>query len=131
MQLLDTDVLIDVQRRHPPATAWFGKLTGTPGVPGFVVMELIQTAQNTADVQRALKLVSHLPVLWPSEADCTRALTDFSTLHLSHRLGLIDALIAATAIGHGGPVHVQRQALPRGTRIDARAAVQALKIASL
>ena len=31
--------------------------------------------------------------------DCNRALADFTTYHLSHRLGLIDALIAATAIG--------------------------------
>jgi predicted nucleic acid-binding protein len=40
-------------------------------------------------------------VVWPAEAHCTRALSDFSALHLSHGLGLLDALIAATAIGHG------------------------------
>jgi predicted nucleic acid-binding protein len=101
VQFLDTDVLIDVQRRHPPATRWFGSLTDHPAVPGFVLMELIQTARNALEVQRAQRLVSHLPVVWPTEADCARALTDFSRLHLSHSLGLIDALIAATAIGHG------------------------------
>ena len=105
MYLLDTDVLIDVQRRHPPAVHWFGSLSGQPAVPGFVVMELVQTAQNAVDVQRARRLISHLPVVWPSEADCARALTDFSTLHLSHSLGLIDALIAATAVGHGAPLY--------------------------
>ena len=39
MELLDTDVLIDVQRGHPPALACFSALTSRPGVPGFVVME--------------------------------------------------------------------------------------------
>jgi predicted nucleic acid-binding protein len=40
VNLLDTDVLIDVQRRHPPALAWFGSLPEPPSVPGFVVFTL-------------------------------------------------------------------------------------------
>jgi predicted nucleic acid-binding protein len=99
--LLDTDVLIDVQRRHPPALAWFGSLAEPPSVPGFVVMELIQDAQNAQQVRKALRLVASLPVLWPSETDCMRALSDFATYHLSHGLGLLDALIAATAVARG------------------------------
>ena len=101
MYLLDTDVLIDVQRGHPPALKWFAGLTTPPGVPGFVVMELVQDAQNSQQVRTALNLVSPLPVVWPREIDCARALADFSVLHLSHGLGLLDALIAATAIGKG------------------------------
>jgi predicted nucleic acid-binding protein len=101
VNLLDTDVLIDMQRRHPPAPAWFGSLPEPPSVPGFVVMELIQDAQNAQQVRKALRLVAPLPVVWPSEADCTRALSDFATYHLSHGPGLLDALIAATALGRG------------------------------
>lgn len=44
MDLVDTDILIDVQRGHPPALAWFRGLTTLPGIPGFVAMELIQDA---------------------------------------------------------------------------------------
>lgn len=66
---------------------------------GFVVMELIQDARNLGEVQKALKLVSPMQVVWPTEADCQRALTDFATLHLSQGLGLLDSLIAACAIG--------------------------------
>jgi predicted nucleic acid-binding protein len=36
---------------------------------------------------------------WPAEADCQRALQDFATYHLSNNLGLLDALIAHTAVG--------------------------------
>ncbi len=99
MYVLDTDILIDIQRRHMPAVEWFASLAELPSVPGFVIMELVQDAQNTQQVRRVLKLVAPLPVVWPSQADCVRALADFTAYHLSHKLGLIDALIAACAIG--------------------------------
>jgi len=97
--ILDTDVLIDIQRGHAPAVTWFATLTELPVVPGLVVMELIQDAQNAQQVQQVLKLVAPLPVVWPAETDCQRALSDFIAYHLSHRLGLLDALIAACAVG--------------------------------
>ncbi|MGB3205723.1 MAG: hypothetical protein WBB28_12100 [Crinalium sp.] len=64
-------------------------------------MELVQDAQNTQQVRNALKLVAPLPVVWASEIDFNRALSDFTTYHLSNSLGLLDALIAACAIGQG------------------------------
>lgn len=102
MYILDTDILVDIQRGHADALVWFSGLESLPSVPGFVVMELIQGAQNNIQVQQVLKLVAPLPVIWPSETECNRALSDFTAYHLSHSLGLIDALIAATAIGSTG-----------------------------
>jgi predicted nucleic acid-binding protein len=99
MDLLDTDVLIDVQRGHSPAVTWLRSLTDLPAVPGFVVMELIQDARNAAEVQQALKLVAPYQIVWPTGADSTRALSDFAAFHLSHGLGLLDSLIAACAVG--------------------------------
>src|SRR5687767_5474636 len=99
MYLLDSDVLIDIQRGHAPALAWFSGLTEMPSVPGFVVMELVQDAQNALQVRQALHLVAPLPVIRATETDCQRALSDFTTFHLSHSLGLIDSLIAACAVG--------------------------------
>src|SRR5262245_33416948 len=99
MEILDTDVLIDVQRGHPPAIDWFARLSELPAVPGFVVMELIQDARNATEVEQALKLVAPLRTVWPTEADCNRALSNFSAFHVSHGLGLLDSLIAACAIG--------------------------------
>ena len=64
-------------------------------------MELIQDARNKIEVERALRLVKPLPVVWPTNADCVRALQDFQVLHLSHNLGLIDSLIVATTLGLG------------------------------
>ena len=62
-------------------------------------MELIQGAQNTQHVRDALKLVSPLSIVWPTEADCARALSEFAAFHLTQGLGLLDSLIAACALG--------------------------------
>jgi predicted nucleic acid-binding protein len=99
MYLLDTDILIDIQRGYPPAIDWFRDLDELPSVPGLVVMELIQNSQNKQKVQEVLKLVAPLPVVWMTETDCVQALSNFMTYHLSDRLGLIDSLIAACAVG--------------------------------
>ena len=98
MYLLDTDVLIDIQRGHSPAVAWFTEQVELPSVSGFVAMEMVQDAQNLQQVRRAIKLVAPLPLAWPTATDCQRALADFTAYHLTHGLGLIDSLIAASAI---------------------------------
>lgn len=64
-------------------------------------MELIQDADNSERMRKAMKLVEPLSVVWPAPTDCDRALADFRAFHLSHGLGLLDALIAACAIGQG------------------------------
>jgi len=99
MDLVDTDVLIDVQRKHQPAVNWFANLAQLPAVPGFVAMGLIQDARNSRELRQALKLIAPMTIVWPTEADCARALSDFAAYHLSHSLGLLDALIAACAVG--------------------------------
>jgi len=99
MFLLDTDILIDVQRGHPPAVSWFKSLVELPSIPGLVAMELIQDARNSVQVRRALKLVAPLPIVWPTKTDCDQALSNFTAFHVSHNLGLIDSLIGACAVG--------------------------------
>jgi predicted nucleic acid-binding protein len=99
MYLVDTDIMIDIQRGFEPALAWFASLSELPSIPGFAVMELIQDAHNKQQVRQVLQLVAPLPITWPTEIDCARALSDFTAYHLSHKVGLIDALIASCAVG--------------------------------
>jgi predicted nucleic acid-binding protein len=121
VRLLDTDILIDIQRSHAPAVAWFASLPELPHVPGLVIMELIQDAQNTARVREAQRLVAPLPVVWPTTVDCQRALDEFTRFHLSHRLGLIDSLIAGCALGLGAILctfNVRHYGLIAGLQIE-------------
>ncbi len=50
MELIDTDVLIDVQRGFSAAADWFATDPDF-GIPGFVVMELVQDARNAGEVE--------------------------------------------------------------------------------
>lgn len=95
MVIVDTDVL----RGVVPAVEWFSKLDDLPAVPGFVVMELIQGANDAAQVRQVLKLVAPLTIIWPSESECNQALSNFAIYRLSHGLGLLDALIASCVVG--------------------------------
>ena len=74
MELIDTDVLIDVQRGFGAAADWFATDPDV-GIPGFVVMELVQDARNSDEVQKALALVDGLEVVWPfrSRSRCTNS----------------------------------------------------------
>jgi predicted nucleic acid-binding protein len=100
--LLDTDVMVDVLRRYAPAIAWLGSLgTETIGIPGLVAMELLQGCRNRAEQQRVENLLRPYKLYWPSQVDCERAFEDFAAYHLSHNIGILDALIAETAIGLG------------------------------
>jgi hypothetical protein len=60
MYLVDTDVMIDIQRGHAPALVCFASVSELPSIPGFVVMELIQDAQNKQQVRKVLQMVAPL-----------------------------------------------------------------------
>jgi hypothetical protein len=130
MDILDTDILIDVQRGHPPALAWFAQLTELPSVPGYVAMALVQAARNKQEVDDSLNLIAPLPIVWPSAVDCDRALSEFAAYPSvsrtrSHR--------CSHRRMHRGPfghtLHMQRQALPPSPRPHDPATLHALAIA--
>jgi predicted nucleic acid-binding protein len=102
--LLETDVMVDFLRGHAPAMAW---LTGLPppiGLPGLVAMELIQGCLNLAEQQRIEKELQRFTSHCPTLGDCQLAYRDFAAFHLSNNLGLLDSLIAHTAVGLNEPL---------------------------
>jgi len=99
--LLDSDVLIDIERGHPAALAWIATLTAPPFVSGFAALELVQGAVNKAEMRRIRTFLADFPLLWPTAEELTRAFDEYAVLRLSHGLGLLDSLIAATATGAG------------------------------
>lgn len=102
MILLDTDVMIDILRGYQPAIEWLTSAADQEtGVPGLVVMEVLQGCQNAREQKRVEKFLSGYPLYWGEPQDCDRALKTFSTHYLSHNIGLLDALIAETVIGFG------------------------------
>ncbi|HLO14926.1 MAG TPA: PIN domain-containing protein [Anaerolineales bacterium] len=98
MILLDTDVMVDILRGHELAKAWLQSVDEI-GMPGLVAMELIQGCQNAREQRTLEKELSEYQLYWPSVEDCNRAMKTFSSHYLSDHIGLMDALIAETAIG--------------------------------
>ena len=95
----DTDILVDVLRKHPPAMTWLKSLGEAQILlSGFVCAELIQGCLSREEQKRVSDALSDYVVVWPDAQTCDRALLAFSRYHLSHALGLLDALIAQTAM---------------------------------
>ena len=105
MLVVDTDVVIDVLRRHPPAIDWLLLLNEQPiALPGFVAMELVQRCANKTEQARMEQIIARYVVAWPSAVDCNHALNTFAQLRLSHGISLLDTLIAHTAIELDAPL---------------------------
>ncbi|MEW6482344.1 MAG: type II toxin-antitoxin system VapC family toxin [bacterium] len=110
MILVDTDVMIDLLREYPPAVAWLDFLGEEEIVlPGFVVMELIQGCRNKTEQEKVEKELGTYSVVWPSSKICDEALSALVRYHLSHRLGILDALIGQMAVALNLPLYTFNQ----------------------
>lgn len=102
MVLVDTDIMVDVLRCHQPAMQWIEThprdgLT----IPGYVLLELIEGCKDKAAQGQVLSLVSKVRVVWLSADGCDRAAALFVEHRLAHGLGMMDALVAQTALDLG------------------------------
>ena len=106
MILLDSDVAVDLLRGKPQAIAWLASLGRQRiTVPGYVAMELIQGCHDATELARTQRELANYDIVWPDAAACAQAMSVFQTSWLSHKLGLLDALIGQTAVGLGAPLH--------------------------
>lgn len=101
LRFLDTDVCIDILRGRAEAVAWFTALPALPVVPGPVAMELVQGCRNNADLRAVNRFLRPLMLVWPSEVDQINAFDHYRAFYLPHNIGLLDCLIAFTAVGRG------------------------------
>ncbi len=91
--------MIDLLRQYPPSVAWLDALEDEEIIlPGFVVMELLQGCSNKAEQEKVEKVLAAFETVWPSPETCDDAVTIFASYHLSHNLGLLDALIGQTTV---------------------------------
>ena len=61
-------------------------------------MELKQGCRDGRELAQVERLLRSLTILWPSPQACDNANASFGPAKLSHGVGLIDSLVAATAI---------------------------------
>ena len=57
--------------------------------------------QNRREQRRTETVLRPHSLFWPTQVDCVRAFDDYAAYHLSHNIGILDALIAEIAVGLG------------------------------
>ena len=104
MIVADTDVMVDLLRRFPPAMEWLESLDDRLVLPGFVVMELIAGCKDRTEQRRVERIIRPFPITWPSREALNSALSVFADHHLGHGISMLDAVIGQTALGLGLPL---------------------------
>lgn len=108
--ILDTNILIDILRRHPPAVTWMNQQsTLRLGVPSIVRMELIYGSQNKIEQARSVGLTNIFEIVYPNEPDAHWAMLEFERFHLSHKIEIIDCFVAAMGVRLGVPVFTRNR----------------------
>ncbi len=92
--LLDTAILVDLIRKYPPAVAWIAAQSDV-GVSSAVWLELLQGAQDKADQQKALRLLSSFEQVAILQTDCDWAIANLVKYSLGYNVGALDCLIAS------------------------------------
>jgi predicted nucleic acid-binding protein len=92
--------MVDILRGYSPAVDGLDKIVGeAPALPGLVVLELMDGCRNRMEMRRLLTRLAPFHVYWPTDGDCNRALSAFAKYSLSHKLSVMDALIAECTLG--------------------------------
>lgn len=106
MLLLDSDVVIDITRQHAGAVSWMNRVRQQfPAVPGYVALEVLNGCRNARELRAAQAMLSGWSIIWPDPASCDAAFKTFADIHLSNAIGVIDILVAQTAISRNLPLH--------------------------
>jgi predicted nucleic acid-binding protein len=97
--------MVDILREYLPALRWLRTVVNDEfGLPGMVVLQLMEGCKDTQSMQRLQKQIGPYRVYWPTARDCDRALTAFPRIRLSHPIDLIDVLIGECVVGLGVPL---------------------------
>lgn len=95
--LLDTSILIDVLRLDPNANQWMAGQNVQFGISGIVQLEVLQGALNKQDQAKGLKLLRQFETVDLIPSDYNWAIEQLMRYKLSHNIGGIDCLIAASS----------------------------------
>jgi predicted nucleic acid-binding protein len=99
--ILDTDILVWVLRNHPPALRFVDSIPlARRNLSSVTYLELLDGSQDARDLRSVKELVEDVfaEVVPLSEAITRTAIRLMEEFVLAYRLGVEDALIAATAL---------------------------------
>lgn len=106
MFIVDTNIFVDLLRRHQPAVAWARDNHSKILIPSVVVVELLRKVELSRAQRRFIwKLVNQYRFVDPGESDWSRARGTLREWDEKHKVpDVTDIIIAQTAIGMDLPV---------------------------
>ena len=96
MALLDSNIVVDLLRKHQPAEVWL-KTQFNLGVTRSVWLETLEGAENLAEQQRVMTLLNDFELIELTVSDLEWATRQLIKYRLSHNIDAFDCLIAAPA----------------------------------
>lgn len=91
---VDTTVLIDVLRNHPPSLTWANEQPRLR-VSSIVAMELIYGAQDKQEQGKCIQLLKRFDLIYLNETDHAWAFDNLLRLRLGLAIQISDCLIAS------------------------------------
>jgi predicted nucleic acid-binding protein len=109
--LIDTDVAIEILRGRAPALSWIATLPSDEPIalPGYAAMELIRGCLNGRELAELRKWLARRHIVWIEPAQCQNAYDALTSVSLGNAIGVLDALIAQTAIALDLPLYTFNQ----------------------
>jgi len=101
--LLDTAIIVDLLRVHPPAEMWLAGQSRL-GVSPAVWLETIAGTENSTAQRRAVELLHRFEKVEVLPGDFDWAIRRALQFRLSHNVDMMDCLIASTAQRLGVPL---------------------------
>ena len=97
--LLDTSILIDLLRGSKPARDWIDSLSENARLISVITAaELLAGCRNRTEQRAVEREIALYGLVWISEDVAQTALEFYKQFHLSHNVGFLDCLVAATAL---------------------------------
>jgi len=91
---VDSAVVVDILRVHPPAQLWYGKQIQL-GITPILWMEVVNGAPNKIKQLRAIKFLTTFEMVYLTKSDLDWAMQQMFAYRLSHNVGMNDCLIAS------------------------------------
>lgn len=100
--LLDTSILVDILRGYKPTRDWVDSISPADRfVSVITAAELLAGCRNQTEQRAVERELALYAMLWLDEGASQSALEWYRRFHLSHGIGFLDCLIAATAVERG------------------------------
>jgi predicted nucleic acid-binding protein len=96
--IIETTIIVDLLRYHPPATGWYAdQINVIMDIHPIIWMESIQGGANKIERLRAARLLKQFEMIRLTEADQDWAMERQMRYQLQYGVGLLDCLIASVS----------------------------------